>query len=122
MKVSLPVFVGSLTTTVIYTGFSLATTAAKTTTNIALTITDSVLGLVGGSWVQIPFRTIRGIAQPAAEASVQLATLGASMVAGAVLGSSVYIGEKVYSKLHKKIKIESLQENAETGTSDILLK
>ncbi len=122
MKLSLPVFVGSLTTTVIYTGFSLAATVAKTTTNIALTVTDSLLGLVVGSWVQIPFRAIRGIAQPAAEASVQLATLGTSMVAGAAVGSSVYIGEKVYSKLYKKIKIESLQENAETSTSDILSK
>ncbi len=122
MKLSLPVFAGSLATTVVYTGISLAAKAAKETTNIALTATDSVLGIVGGSWAQIPFRAIRAVAQPAAKASVQLATLGVSMLAGAVVGTSVYIGEKVYTKLHEKIKIEDLPENAGKSTSDILSK
>lgn len=121
MKLSLPVFVGSLTTTIVYTGFSLATRAAKLTTDIGLSVTESVLGVVGGPWIQIPFTAVRTVAQPVTEATIQLATLGASMATGLVIGGAVYVGEKLYTKTRaKSTKIEDLANNAVNSTSDIL--
>lgn len=101
-------FVGSLTAGIVYTGISIFTMAAQTTTNIALVTTDTVLGFVGGPWIQMPFRLVRSVAQPVAEKTVQTATLGISMATGAVIGGTVFLGQKlVASRSHDTQKLKT---------------
>lgn len=101
---SFPMFAGSLTAGIFYTGITLFTSTVHTTVNIALATTESVIGIVGGPWIQIPFRLTRGIAQLVAEKTVQVGTLGISLVSGAVVGGVAFLGETITYSMRQKLK------------------
>ncbi len=90
---SLPVCIGSFTAGIAYACFGIFTTAAQTTANIALSTTDAAVGFVGGPWLQMPFRIVRGIAQPIAEKTVQTAALTVSLTTGVLVGTTVFVGQ-----------------------------
>ncbi len=104
-------FVGSFTAGLVYTGLSVCTTAAQTTVNIALAATESVVGIVGGPWIQLPFRAVRGAVQPLAEKTAQTANLAISLTSGALVGTTAYVGQTLWNrarsqKLNADIKNE----------------
>ncbi len=109
---SLPMFAGTLVTGIAYTGMSLFTTAAKTTINLTGAATDAVIGIVGGPWIQIPFRVVRSVAQPVVEKTVETTILGTNLATGAIVGTTVYLGQRLFlyvsgtEKLKKDLKNE----------------
>ncbi len=110
---SLPMFAGSLASGIMYTGLSLFTTATQATAHIALTTADTVLGIVGGPWIQMPFRVVHSIAKPVAEKTVQTATLGISLATGAVVGGTVFLGQKLFTTRSAVEKLKSDPKNEE---------
>lgn len=109
---SLPMFAGSLAAGIAYTGISILTTAVHTTVNFAGLATETVVGIVGGPWLQTPFRIVRSIAQPIMERTSQTAVLSISVATGAVVGSTVYIGQRLFSgeSILKKLKKQHKNE------------
>jgi hypothetical protein len=95
---SFPMFVGSFTAGLVYTGLSICTTAAQTTANVTLTATECIVGFVGGPWLQLPFRAVRGIVQPLTEKTVQTATLAISLTSGAIVGTTAYVGQTLWNR------------------------
>jgi hypothetical protein len=107
---SFPMFAGSLAAGIFYTGMTFATSAIHTTANIALATADSVIGIVGGPWIQLPFRVVRNVAQPVTEKTVQAATLGISLVGGAVVGGVAYLGQTMTQRMSQKLKTDPKNE------------
>lgn len=108
---SFPMFVGSFTAGLVYTGLNVCTTAAQTTANITLTASECVVGIVGGPWLQLPFRAARGLVQPLAEKTAQAATLAISLTSGALVGTTVYIGQTLWNHTQsQKLKADIKNE------------
>ncbi len=104
-------FAGSFTAGIVYTGLNICTTAAQTTANIALTATESIVGLVGGPWIQLPFRVARGVVQPLAEKTAQTANLAIGLTAGALVGTTAFVGQTLWNRTQtQKLKADIKSE------------
>lgn len=110
---SLPMFAGSLAAGITYTGVIFFTTAVQKTVNLVGLATDTVLGMVGGPWIQIPFRIVYLVAQPVAEKTVQTASLGISLVAGTIVGGTVFLGKKLLLSNTRPKKLKKNHKNEE---------
>lgn len=108
---SFPMFVGSFTTGLVYTSLSICTVTAQTTANITLTASECVVGIVGGPWLQLPFRAARGLVQPLAEKTAQVATLAISLTSGALVGTTAYVGQTLWNRAQsQKLKVDIKNE------------
>lgn len=92
-----PFFLATTAASISYAGIQILTSSSRILLNTAMAAGDFLIGTVGGPWSQTVYRITRGLTQPLLEQTTHLASIGASALIGASVGSLAYLHQTIGS-------------------------